>query len=371
MPMDNCGESMSQYCIDYPDTDDFSWTFFVNYGDRRVGRAHLLNKAGSVELCDILIYDETCNSSFLSKALNFLKGMKNCRSKGAGSFLLKECIAFCRANNANNHPPFVTPQPTPKVPVKKEPTYSLTRMIRDYLTEKKRIDAWTAKTTEENQAIYQLLKEILKNPAAETIRIKSAAQFKSALLQLPPNRTKGKYRGKSVKELLAMRPSKTVSVSTVNKYLRRVSSLFDWGHRHGYVHENPFVGLGIKDKRQAHEERARFSKTDISHLFSQKNLNHSTGKHSCCFWLPWVGLYTGARIEELCQLHLTDIRKESGIWVLDINDNKEKRLKTPASKRLIPVHPKLIEIIDHQVITFVVYILTYTDQGLSKQNRDY
>ncbi len=239
-----------------------------------------------------------------------------------------------------NHPPFVTPAPT----VKKEPTYSLTRMILDFLTEKKRTAAWTAKTTEENQAIFQLLKEILKNPAVETISIKTASQFKGTLLQLPPNRTKGKYRGKSVKELLAMRPSKTVSVSTVNKYLRRVSSLFDWGRKHGYTHENPFAGLGIREKRQAHEERAKFSEADISCLFNSKNLNQSTGYHSYCYWLPWLGLYTGARIEELCQLHLTDICKEGDIWVIDVNDDKEKRLKTLASKRLIPVHPKLIEI---------------------------
>ncbi len=217
-------------------------------------------------------------------------------------------------------------------------------MIRDFLTEKKRTGEWKAKTTEENQAIYQLLKEIFKNSAAEIIGIKAAAQFKTALLQLPPNRTKGKFKGKTVKELLATRPAKTISVTTVNKYLRRVSSLFDWGKRHGYVYENPFSGLSIKEKRQAHEERARFSETDISHLLSQKNLNHSTGKHSYCYWLPWLGLYTGARLEELCQLHLTDIRQESGMWVFDINDDKEKTLKTPASKRLIPVHPKLIEI---------------------------
>jgi GNAT superfamily N-acetyltransferase len=91
---------VSQYNIEYPGADDFAWTFFVNDGDRRVGRAHLHNVDGNVKLCDILIYDEIYNSSFLSKVLNYLKKKKNYRSKGAGSFLLKECVAFCRANNA-------------------------------------------------------------------------------------------------------------------------------------------------------------------------------------------------------------------------------------------------------------------------------
>jgi integrase len=57
-----------------------------------------------------------------------------------------------------------------------------------------------------------------------------------------------------------------------------------------------------------------------------------------------LGLYTGARLEELCQLHQEDVRDEEGIWVISINDQGEKKLKTHASKRIIPVHPKLIEL---------------------------
>src|SRR5690606_20998699 len=70
------------------------------------------------------------------------------------------------------------------------------------------------------------------------------------------------------------------------------------------------------------------------------------------FWLPHVGLYTGARVNELCQLHPKhDIQKEpSGIWYFKITEDGEavedvrKSVKTGASRRLVPIHSALIKL---------------------------
>lgn len=71
------------------------------------------------------------------------------------------------------------------------------------------------------------------------------------------------------------------------------------------------------------------------------------------FWLPHVGLFTGARINELCQLNPQhDIQKEekSGFWFFDIthesagHQDVEKSVKTKSSKRRVPVHPQLVEL---------------------------
>ena len=62
-----------------------------------------------------------------------------------------------------------------------------------------------------------------------------------------------------------------------------------------------------------------------------------------------LGLYTGARLNELCQLHLSDVKPVDGVLVFDINDRDDheahpKRLKNPASERLIPIHSRLIKL---------------------------
>lgn len=55
-------------------------------------------------------------------------------------------------------------------------------------------------------------------------------------------------------------------------------------------------------------------------------------------------MFSGARIEEVCQLAIDDVKCENGIWLIDINENADwKSLKTAAATRKVPLHPKLIE----------------------------
>ena len=237
----------------------------------------------------------------------------------------------------------ITPAAKRGRPRKDEKTVSLSDMIRKYFEEIETTGAQQRKTIAENQAIFQVLVELLKNPAAETIGLQEATAFKSALLRLPSNRDKGATAGKSIAELLRMKHSKTMSNSSVNKYLRRVSALFAWGKRHGFTNDNPFTGLAIRSKVLPHQIRLRFAVEEIQRLLDPANLPPDA-RRSYQYWLPWLGLYTGARLEELCQLHLEDIRQERGLWVLDINAKDEKRVKTLSSERLIPVHPRLIEL---------------------------
>ena len=56
------------------------------------------------------------------------------------------------------------------------------------------------------------------------------------------------------------------------------------------------------------------------------------------------------RIEEICQLHCTDIRQDEGLWVFDINNNPDasglddKKLKTANANRIIPLHNHLLKL---------------------------
>lgn len=80
-------------------------------------------------------------------------------------------------------------------------------------------------------------------------------------------------------------------------------------------------------------------------LAQDKKLHH-------CYWILHLGLYTGARVNEICQINpQTDILKdeESGYWYLWIDEKTEadprirKSVKTGESRRL-PIHKKLIEL---------------------------
>jgi integrase len=83
---------------------------------------------------------------------------------------------------------------------------------------------------------------------------------------------------------------------------------------------------------------------------------------SAMYWLPPLMLFTGARINELAQLRTDDLRPYNGRLHLSVlcledegneNDDKgrkrkqddgDRSVKSPAAKRLIPVHDELLRI---------------------------
>ena len=73
----------------------------------------------------------------------------------------------------------------------------------------------------------------------------------------------------------------------------------------------------------------------------QEHPDVHTGSYS--FWTPVIALFTGARLNEICQLYVDDIRQEEDVWTFDFNENaSDKHLKTKAGKRLVPLHPVLV-----------------------------
>lgn len=240
----------------------------------------------------------------------------------------------------------VIPQQLPSAQEPETEATLISKVIEEYCDEKKREGSWTEKTENENRAIYDLFVRILGNISIKAISHEQARDYKRVLQQLPPNLNKAPlYKSKTIDQILAMKPKTLMSTTTVNKNLNRISTLFEWIERHGYAQKNYFKGLGLKSTKQAHEERKSFTSGDLRKLFSSEVFTEKKYKHSYYYWLPLIALYSGARIEEICQLHLADIRAESGVWVFDINgDGDVKKLKTASSKRLIPIHSKLLQL---------------------------
>jgi integrase len=59
-----------------------------------------------------------------------------------------------------------------------------------------------------------------------------------------------------------------------------------------------------------------------------------------------VALFQGARRTEVIQLLVQDIVKDAdtGLWTIRLDRKDDKRLKTVSSIRIVPVHPKLIDL---------------------------
>ena len=115
------------------------------------------------------------------------------------------------------------------------------------------------------------------------------------------------------------------------------------------IPKNPWRGLDIK----AHTEAPRQPWSDefLTKLFSHpiwtEGLIPKDTKAGglAAYWLPMLGLYSGARCSELCQLLTDDIKKESGVWTMQIHDGEPtQRIKTTAARRSIPIHAELLRL---------------------------
>lgn len=183
-----------------------------------------------------------------------------------------------------------------------------------------------------------------------------AGKYFNILRRLPANMSRvGKYRGKSVQQVLAMKPIPQ-SEYNASKKMERVSGMFRWAleemSKWG-INTNPFKGYGQSGDRST--LRRPFSKEELKKLLSEQAFVSRSFPTTYAYWLIPMALFTGARLGELCQLDLKDFVDVDGVPCIDINDieahetvvgdtGRKKRVKTKNAKRLVPIHPELVRL---------------------------
>jgi integrase len=216
-------------------------------------------------------------------------------------------------------------------------------VVERVAAEKKATKEWTPKSEADYRAAYKLFIKIVGDLPVNQIDRKLMDSYKQTLIKLPPNMNKSpQYRDKSIEEILAMDVKRKMANETIRRNLARLNVLFNYAEDHGLIDKNPAKRLQPKKKRRDDQLRAVFDTEDLRKLFHNEKYLQDNHSRSYSFWVPILGLFTGARIDEICQLHLEDIREESGVWVFDINAKGEKKLKNPGSARLVPIHPFLL-----------------------------
>lgn len=204
---------------------------------------------------------------------------------------------------------------------------------------------WTAKTDAENRAVLALWLSIVGDQPIAGYGYEQHRAYKATIQRLPPNINKSpRYRGKSIDEILDL-GDKPAAANTINKNLTRVAALFRWAVEYGYTTLNPAAGMTIKNPKRASEERQAFSDEDLAKLFQHDGYRQGRGTLPHRYWAPLIALYTGARQNEIAQLHVADFYEVGGVPFISINDQGEgKRLKSKAGKRAIPIHAELVRL---------------------------
>ena len=239
---------------------------------------------------------------------------------------------------------------------KKLSPISLQAAIDNYI-EVKKVNWKTDGDSESSlrQKYFPLFLEVVGNKDTSQIHKSDVIKYRTAVLKLPVNRHKvSKYKDLTVDQIIAQDvPScDQITNRTKSNYLSKVSSLLVWLESEGYLDErldSPLRGV-VKLDKSSHEERDPYSEDELHQLFNSDTYQEGKHKFASSFWVPLIGLLSGARENEICQLEVSDIRMEDplGLWVFSINQEDSvqtrKSVKKAHHKRLVPIHQRLIDL---------------------------
>lgn len=205
------------------------------------------------------------------------------------------------------------------------------------------------KTLNAAHAKCYIVLTLLNVRSIRDVRRIQAEEVRKLLCQYPANAKKHKqlsgFSGIKVIEVNKQYQLPQLSMESVKDYIQRCSSFFEWCLQMELTDINPFRGIKFKKNRKDSEAKHAYSKADLQKLFGTEIHTQKEFKHPHYYWLPLLGVFTGARLNELCQLHKSDIYQEGSVWVISINDSfPDQRLKNNFSRRVIPIHTKLIDL---------------------------
>jgi len=135
----------------------------------------------------------------------------------------------------------------------------------------------------------------------------------------------------------------------------------NWAVAEELIDRNPARGLRLPDDVSKRDKRHPFSAHQLSLIFHAPLYTGcvdgepgyakvGSDRPQCArYWVPLIGLHTGMRLNEICQLDVTDIRLVDGVPCFCVTPSSQvgsndKSLKTSGSERVIPLHPTLLDL---------------------------
>lgn len=146
------------------------------------------------------------------------------------------------------------------------------------------------------------------------------------------------------------KPERGTSGKTASDRLTWVKSLL----KYAYVDlellaRHPWEGINLQSTTET--QRRPWSESELQQLFGQELFQEYKlpkewrAGFDAAYWIPLLGLFSGARISELAQLKISDILVRDGVHVISISDlGSKQQVKTAASVRTIPIHDEVIRL---------------------------
>lgn len=262
----------------------------------------------------------------------------------------QRAAVFMAAANANRADPRdLKAEAARNAYVPREDDHSLRELIDAYRKDRESRHGEES-TGRKYEHIFRCLEEVLDpGKPIRAITRADARKLKETLRAMPAHMSK-RYPKLSIADAIEAAEeddAELLAPNSVNSYLANLTAMMNWAIREEWLETNPAKGL--VDKSLPRLQRRGFTPEELRRIFD--GLAEERAKDSWKFWLPILGMFTGARLNELCQLHVQDIGHADGIHYLKISEfdatgrrADDKHVKTQSSARNVPLHPHLVEL---------------------------
>jgi len=212
---------------------------------------------------------------------------------------------------------------------------------------------------QDRKKIVQFAAFVGTDRAVDSVTAAEVFAYREVLRDLPPKWAANKklksltLRGAAEKARELDMPR--TAFTTINQHLSTISPLYKWlaGTPAWAGLRNPCDGL-FHDGVKGQNPRPPLSTDALNRIlasplfvgFKGDGKEHKRGELKTEDWHKWILLgcmFTGARIGEIAQLRVGDVRQQRGVWLVRILEEEREGLTTKNRKsHHVPVHSKLI-----------------------------
>ncbi|WP_235529883.1 site-specific integrase [Sphingomonas sp. Leaf242] len=196
-------------------------------------------------------------------------------------------------------------------------------------------------------------------PVSEIVK-NDLLNYRDEALKLPKSMPR-KDRELPFTERVAKHASVTdgrVSAPTLKKRVGGIQALLSHAAEQRWIKSNEGRDVAISGYSKSIRKRRPFEEDELKQLLSStlflapaswRMKNHVSDL--TLYWLFLIALTTGARLEEVGQAALADVRISGSVTYIDIDDytlepghDDAKAIKTEGSRRLAPIHDRLVDL---------------------------
>lgn len=229
-------------------------------------------------------------------------------------------------------------------PVLVAPEYGLSDLAEDMISKK----GSTKQTADAVRYCVRRFKELHGDIPLRDIEIGHLAEYADRIIELPTS-TSPQIRALkfNASAALAARDGlPTITGTTRKNHIAHLKSLTKFAVPAGRLIDDPFLAFGLAEKRVKYSVQAKsgpvsFTARQVREIFEEVRAN----KHCDTIdrWGPFVAAYQGARLEEICQILVVNVKTVDGVPCIELTDEDDiQKIKNKSSFRTIPIHPALL-----------------------------